>query len=76
MNIFLFQRLTEEKELSQTGIQMIMGHHLRPQNPPIKRRSDQYCDKCAQIIWGVIHVSYICSSEYLCYLFFKKSYKP
>ncbi|KAK3864460.1 hypothetical protein Pcinc_029859 [Petrolisthes cinctipes] len=65
-------RLQDVQELAEvvvsSGVLTHMSHHLQPLKPPLTRASKQYCDKCAQIIWGVIHVSYVCSlCEYRCH---------
>ncbi|KAK8725225.1 hypothetical protein OTU49_010763, partial [Cherax quadricarinatus] len=49
------QEIHDAAEIASTGVIMCMSHQLQPQKPPLSRASKQYCDKCAQIIWGVIH---------------------
>ncbi|XP_053652184.1 differentially expressed in FDCP 8 homolog B isoform X3 [Cherax quadricarinatus] len=62
------QEIHDAAEIASTGVIMCMSHQLQPQKPPLSRASKQYCDKCAQIIWGVIHVSYVCAlCEYRCH---------
>lgn len=62
------QEAKDAEEIASTGVLFRLSHQLQPQKPPLTRASKQYCDKCAQIIWGVIHVSYICSlCEYQCH---------
>ncbi|XP_071538102.1 differentially expressed in FDCP 8 isoform X3 [Panulirus ornatus] len=62
------QETRDAAEIASTGVLFHMSHQLQPQKPPLTRASKQYCDKCAQIIWGVIHVSYICVlCEYQCH---------
>lgn len=62
------QEMHDTAEIASTGVLIKMGHHLQPQKPPLTRASKQYCDKCAHIIWGVIHISYVCSlCEYRCH---------
>ncbi|XP_045625788.1 differentially expressed in FDCP 8 isoform X2 [Procambarus clarkii] len=62
------QETRDAAEVASTGVLFRMSHQLQPQKPPLTRASKQYCDKCAQIIWGVIHISYICIlCEYRCH---------
>lgn len=62
------QEMHDTAEIASTGVLIKMGHHLQPQKPPLTRASKQYCDKCAHIIWGVIHISYVCSlCDYRCH---------
>ncbi|CAL4194327.1 unnamed protein product, partial [Meganyctiphanes norvegica] len=58
---YRLQEAKEESEIASSGVRVVLGHQLQPQHPPLTRTTKQYCDKCAQIIWGVIHVSYKCS---------------
>ncbi|XP_042209721.1 differentially expressed in FDCP 8 homolog isoform X2 [Homarus americanus] len=62
------QETHDASQIASTGVLFRMSHQLQPQKPPLTRTSKQYCDKCAQIIWGVIHISYICVlCEYRCH---------
>lgn len=61
--VCILQEVREMAEVESTGVLVHMSHHLQPLKPPLTRASKQYCDKCAQIIWGVIHVSYVCSCK-------------
>ncbi|XP_076044585.1 differentially expressed in FDCP 8 homolog isoform X1 [Oratosquilla oratoria] len=55
------QEAKEEEEIAATGVHVIQGHHLSPTKPVKTQPYKQYCDRCAQVIWGVIHVSFSCS---------------
>ncbi|KAK7085900.1 Differentially expressed in FDCP 8 [Halocaridina rubra] len=62
------QEAKESAEVSTSGILFLMSHQLQPLKPPLTRASKEFCDQCAHIIWGVIHVSYVClSCGYRCH---------
>ncbi|XP_064094869.1 differentially expressed in FDCP 8 homolog A-like isoform X2 [Macrobrachium nipponense] len=55
------QEANESIEIASSGVVCLMNHHFQPLKPPLARASKEFCDQCANIIWGVIHVSYRCT---------------
>ncbi|XP_068219744.1 differentially expressed in FDCP 8 homolog isoform X3 [Palaemon carinicauda] len=55
------QEANEFQEIASSGVVCLMNHHFQPLKPPLTRASKEFCDQCANIIWGVIHVSYTCT---------------
>ena len=48
----------EEEE----DVKVVVGHRFKKRE---SKGSEHYCEKCASVIWGVLHTWYKCTGEFI-----------